>query len=125
MYKINALNYTVNQRVEIMKRVSISEAREQFSTFVKMANEGKYDVVIQNRGRPEAVLIPYADYEMLKEAREIERRKKAIQALKQIAQEVGERNQDLSVQDVEQLADEVTREAIDNLVQQGNVTFQA
>ena len=108
-----------------MKRVSISEAREQFSTFVKMANEGKYDVVIQNRGRPEAVLIPYADYEMLKEAREIERRKKAIQALKQIAQEVGERNQDLSVQDVEQLADEVTREAIDNLVQQGNVTFQA
>ncbi|WP_420645039.1 type II toxin-antitoxin system Phd/YefM family antitoxin [Candidatus Leptofilum sp.] len=107
-----------------MKTVSISEARNQLSAFIKRATQDKDDVVIQNRGRPEAVIIPYTDYEILQEARENERRKKAIQALQQIAEEVGSRNRSLSEQETEKLADEITREAVDRLVQKGNVRFQ-
>ena len=107
-----------------MKTVSISEARNQLSAFIKRATQDKDDVVIQNRGQPEAVIIPYADYEILQEARENERRKKAIQALQQIAEEVGNRNSSLSEQESEKLADEITREAVDRLVQKGNVRFQ-
>ncbi len=84
----------------------------------------KDDVVIQNRGRPEAVIISYEDYEILQEARENERRKKAIQALQQIAEEVGNRNTSLSEKESEKLADEITREAVDGLVKKGTVRFQ-
>jgi prevent-host-death family protein len=107
-----------------MKTVSISEAREQFSAVVKLAQQGKEDVVIENRGRPEAVIISYSDYEVLQQARENERRKKAIQALQRIADEVGSRNKDMSEEEADRVADEITREAIDNMVKKGTVSFQ-
>ena len=107
-----------------MKNISISEAREQFSAVVKLAKQGKQDVVIENRGRPEAVIIPYSDYEVLQQARENERRKKAIQALQRIADEVGSRNKDMSEEEANGLADEITREAIDSMVKKGTVRFQ-
>lgn len=106
-----------------MKKVSISEAREQFSAVVKLAKQGKEDVVIQNRGQPEAVIISYSDYEMLQQARENERVKKAIQALQQIANEVGNRTQ-MTQQEANQLADEITREAVSRMVEKGQVSFQ-
>lgn len=107
-----------------MKTVSISKAREQFSAFVKLAKQGKEDVVIQNRGRPEAVIISFSDYEMLQQARENERRKAAIQALQRIADEVGRRNKDMSEEEAGKTADEITREAINSLVKKGTVRFQ-
>jgi prevent-host-death family protein len=106
-----------------MKKVSISEAREQFSAVVKLAKQGKDDVVIQNRGQPEAVIISYSDYEMLLQARENERVKKAIQALQQIADEVGDSTQ-MTKQEADRLADEITREAVDNMVEKGIVSFR-
>lgn len=106
-----------------MKRVSISEAREQFSAVIKLAKQGKDDVVIQNRGQPEAVIISYSDYEILQQARENERVKKAIQALQQIAEEVGDSTQ-MTQQEADRLADEITREAVDRMVEKGTVRFR-
>lgn len=107
-----------------MKTLSISEAREQFSAVVKLAKQGKDDVIIENRGQPEAVIISYSDYEVLQQAREDERRKMAIQALQRIADEVGSRNKDMSEEEADRLADEITREAIENMVKKGTVSFQ-
>jgi prevent-host-death family protein len=107
-----------------MKTVSISEAREQFSAVVKLAKQGKEDVVIENRGRPEAVIISFSDYEVLQQARENERVRKAIQALQQIADEVGSRNKAMPEEEADKLADEITREAIGNMVKKETVRFQ-
>jgi prevent-host-death family protein len=107
-----------------MKTLSISEAREQFSAVVKLAKQGKDDVVIENRGRPEAVIISYSDYGVLQQAREDERVKMEIQALQRIADEVGSRNKDMSEEEADKLANEITREAIENMVNKGTVSFQ-
>ena len=107
-----------------MKTVSVSEAREQFSSFINWAAQNQDDIIIQNRGQAKAVLIPYIDYQLLQIAREQQRKKKAIAELKQIAQEVRSRNQMVAPDEAERIADEVTREAIDNLVTQGKVIFE-
>ena len=107
-----------------MKTVSVSEAREQFSSFIKWAEQNQDDVVIQNRGKSRAVIIPYVDYRLLQSAREQQRKQEAIEELKQIAQEVRSRNQKISPNEADCIADEVTREAIDNLVIQGKVDFE-
>ena len=108
-----------------MKTISISEAREQLSSLIKIAKDGEDDVVIQNRGRPEVVVISYADYELLKKARENERRKEAIEALRNIACEVGDRNREIvDEQEIEEVADSITREAINTLAQKGDVSVQ-
>ena len=107
-----------------MKTASVSETRQQLSSFLNLVKGEQEDVVIQNRGRAEAVLIPFTDYELLQKARERRRRRQAIEELERIALEVGGRNKDMSREEAEKIADEITREAIDNLVKQGKVKFQ-
>lgn len=106
------------------KIASVSETRQQLSVFLNWIKESQEDVVIQNRGTAEAVLIPIADYELLQEARERQRRQQAVAELRQIAREVGARNSQLSQAEVDNIADEVMAETIDTLNQQGKVTFQ-
>jgi len=107
-----------------MRAVSVSEAREQFSSFINWTAKNQDDVIIQNRGRATAVLIPYVDYRLLQAAREQQRKEEALEELKQIAQEVRSRNQTITPSEAERIADEVTREAIDSLMAQGTVVFE-
>ena len=82
-------------------------------------------MVIQNRGQAEVVIIPFADYELLQEARERHRRQQAIAILKQIALEAGSRNEAMRLDDAQKIADDITAEAVKNLAQQGKVQFSA
>lgn len=108
-----------------MKMVSVSEARKQLSAVVNWAAQNNDDVVIQNRGQAQAVIIPYADYQLLKEAREQQRRAAAIAELKRLAQAVRQTTPPLSEQEADALADEVTRDAIDTLIADGKVSFES
>lgn len=107
-----------------MKTASVSETRQQLSSFLNWIKDSREDVIIQNRGKAAAALIPFTDYELLQEARQRRRRQQAIEELERIALEVSERNKDMSREEAEKIADEITREAIDNLVKQGKVKFQ-
>ncbi len=107
-----------------MKTASVSETRQQLSSFLNLVKGQQEDVVIQNRGRAEAVLIPYADYELLQAARTKRRRQQALEELRQIALEINERNKDMPQEEVERLADEIADEVIENLVKKGKVTFR-
>ncbi|MDA0242422.1 MAG: type II toxin-antitoxin system Phd/YefM family antitoxin [Chloroflexi bacterium] len=98
-----------------MKTASISQTRQNLSNFLNLVKDNQQDIIIQNRGEAEAVMIPFADYALLQEARERKRRQQAIAELRQIAQMVGERNASLSTEDAQKIADEITREAIHNL----------
>lgn len=106
------------------KTVSVSEAREQLSAFIRWAKENRDDVIIQNRGRSEAVIISYQDYELLQQARGQEQRQAALSMLQELAQTVRTRNEELDDDEAERLSDELTREAVRSLADKGKVKFQ-
>lgn len=99
----------------MMKTVSVSETRQQLSAFLSWVKDNQNDVVIQNRGQAEAVIIPYDDYALLQQAREQRRRQLALDELQQIALAVHADNEAMTAVTASALADEVVREAIGNL----------
>lgn len=99
----------------MIKTVSVSETRQQLSAFLNWVKENRQDLVIQNRGQAEAVIIPYDDYALLQEARERQRRQAALDELQQIAQAVQARNTHMRAEEADEAADEIVREAIENL----------
>jgi prevent-host-death family protein len=107
-----------------MKSASVSQTRQQLSTLLKQMKKSREDIVIQNRGQSEAVIIPFADYDLLQEAREKRRRQQAIAELHQIAREIEAKNEPLTDKEVKSLADEIAREAVESLKNQGKVVFQ-
>ena len=107
-----------------MKTASVSETRQKLSSFLNWIKNSQNDVVIQNRGQAEAVIIPFTDYDLLQEARERRRRQQAVGELRQIAQEVSARNNRMTQDEAQEIADAITDEAINNLVNKGQVIFQ-
>lgn len=107
-----------------MRTASVSETRQQLSSFLNWIKGNRKDVVIENRGQAEAVIIPFADYDLLQEARERRRRQQAVAALKQIALEVSGRNEAMSEAEAQEVADELTTEAINNLAGRVNYYFR-
>lgn len=108
-----------------MKLLSVSETRRNLSSLINWIASKKGDLLIQNRGRPAAVMIPFDDYGLLLSAREQRHRQAAIAEMKRIAEEVGQRNENMSRQESETLAVEATRATIESLVASGKVSFEA
>lgn len=106
------------------KIVSVTEAKAKLSSLVSWTKKNKDTVVIQSRGNPQALIIPYVYAEDVEKLIADKRREEAIDRLYQVAAEVRERNKDLSEKDVEELADRVVREVIDDMVEDGSIVFE-
>ncbi|MDQ3250258.1 MAG: type II toxin-antitoxin system Phd/YefM family antitoxin [Chloroflexota bacterium] len=98
------------------KTISASEAKTNFGTIVNWAVQKNEEVIIQSYGEPKAVIISFAEFQKLAQLREQERRRQALAAMEQLRTEVSARNQDLSENQVDALADQVVRQSVQNLL---------
>ncbi len=115
--------YPLQANSDLSKLVSITEAKAKLSDLMAWTVENDEELIVQRRGVPTAVIIPFADYDQFKAAKEQNKRQVAIARIQEIATEA-QRNHNMTAKEVDKLADEITREAIDSLVAKGEVTFQ-
>ncbi len=99
-----------------MKTVSATEAKNRLGTFIGEVARGGDDVVIENHGKPTAVLISYEVYRDLREVQDRQRRREAMDALWRLRDEVQARNQDLTEEEADAIADEIADEAMSRVV---------
>lgn len=106
------------------KTVSANEAKNRLgSLFGYVANEGD-EVVVESHGKPKAVIMSIAAYQEVQTLREQKRRSAALEQLRALRTEVRGRNQDLGAEQAAALADRLSRELVDDLATQGNVSFE-
>lgn len=107
------------------KTVSVSEAKNQLSAVMDWAVENSDEVVIESRGEPKVVILSFAEYQEFRAFREKERRREALRQLEELAERMWARNSDLSDEEVEELAEEISQETIQRMVKEGKVRFQS
>jgi len=108
-----------------IKTVSVSEAKNQLSAVMEWAVENPGGVVIESRGRPKVAVLSYAEYQEFLALREQARRKEALRQLEELAERMWARNSDLSDEEVEELAEEISHETMERMVKEGKVRFQS
>lgn len=106
------------------KIVSVSEAKNQLSAVMEWAVENDEQVIIESRGEPKVAILSYAEYQEFLELREQARRREALRKLEALAQEIWDRNADLSDDEVVELAEEVSKETLQRMAKEGKVRFQ-
>lgn len=89
-----------------MKIVSATEAKNRLGALIADVSGSSEDIVIENHGTPRAVLISYEAYRDYLEVKERQRRKDAMDGLRQLREEVRARNQDLDEEAANKLIDE-------------------
>lgn len=106
------------------KTISVSEAKNKLSEMLRWAVEHGDSVVVESRGQPQAVIVPYGEYEEFRALREQARRREALQRLEALAERIQERNADLSPDEAEQLAEAISQETIRRMVDEDKVRFR-
>jgi prevent-host-death family protein len=106
------------------RTISASEAKTRFGEMVAWAQNNQDDIIVESRGRPNAVIISFEEYQRILDLRERARREEALARLERLRKRVSDRNQDLTDEDVESIADELSREAVDSLIQKGKISVQ-
>jgi prevent-host-death family protein len=106
------------------RTVSASEAKNRLGALMGWVREHRDAVIVENHGQPRVVILPveeYADYEALKEQR---RRQEALETMRRLQAEVSARNSDLTPEQADELADRITRDAIESLIERGVVRYE-
>ena len=106
------------------RTVSATEAKDKLGGIMAWARKNRDDVIIESRGRPNAVIVSIEEYQRILNWRERARREESLARLERLRQRVSDRNQDLSDTEAEAIADEISREAVDSLIQKGKISYQ-
>jgi prevent-host-death family protein len=109
---------------EMPRTVSATEAKDKLGGIMAWVRKNDDDVIIESRGRPNAVIVSIEEYQRILAWRERARREEALARLERLRQRIGDRNQDLSDEEAVSLADEVSREAVDRLIRKGKISYQ-
>jgi prevent-host-death family protein len=105
------------------RTVTATEAKNRLGSVVRSVQLDGEPVIIESRGEPAAVISSYRDYEELQRFREEQRRQAVIAELRELKRRIDSRLPELSDEEVDRIADEITREAIDRLVEKGKIRF--
>lgn len=91
------------------RTISSNEAKQRWGAMMKAASEGE-DVIVESHGKPKAVVISPEAFEELREARERHRREEAMRLLREIEASYDGRNDDLTEDEIEEIAVRAGRE---------------
>lgn len=125
---VSLYNEMVN--VDIVRRANHDKDREfqrcksNLGSLIGWTQETGDSVVVEKRGHPVAVIVPYEKFQDLEQQQDRLRRHEARETLRKLREKLVERNRDLKPGDAEQIADEVVREAIDAMVASGKIRFE-
>jgi prevent-host-death family protein len=104
------------------RTVSSNEAKQHWGAMMKAVNEGE-DVIVESHGKPKAVVISPEAFEELRQAREQQRRDQAMRLLNEIEASYDGRNDDLTDEQIEELANRASHEIFDELAAEGKLRF--
>lgn len=107
------------------KTVSVSEAKNQLSAVIDWAVDNGDEVIVESRGEPKIVMLPYQDYQEFLTFRELSRRREVLHQLEELAEQIWSQTADLNVEEAGQLAEEVSQETMQRMIKEGKVRFQS
>ncbi len=106
------------------RAVSANEAKNRLGSLLRSVSAEGEEVIVESHGKPKAVLISFEAYEEVLALREQKRRADALAELRALRDEVRARNASMGADEVEALADRVSREIVDDLAASEAVTFE-
>lgn len=107
-----------------LKTMSSNEAKQLWGSTMDAASGPEDAVIVESHGKPKVAVISYDRFERLQELEEQARRARTLEQLRLIEEEGGDRNRDLTDEQIEELADRFSREFVTDLVAEGKVVFE-
>lgn len=106
------------------KTISATEAKNKLGALIGWVLEHEDEVIVESRGEPKVVIVPFSEYEEFRRLKEQARRKEAFARLEALHEKISSRNQDLTPEAGDALADRFSHEFVADLAQAGKLRFK-
>lgn len=103
------------------RTISASEAKNKFGEVIGWVDEHGDEIIVESRGEPKVVILPYREYEEIKKLREQAHRREALHRLSEIEAGAATRNQDVTEDQSTALADRFSHEFVEDLIDDGTI----
>jgi len=104
--------------------VSAHEAKNRLGSLFGYVSDHGDEVIVENHGKPKAVIMSFAAYEEVQALREQKRRADALERLRQLHERVAARNRDTTEEEAIAFADRLSHELIDDMAARREITFE-
>jgi prevent-host-death family protein len=120
------MNYQVQnlRGTTVPKTVSASEAKNNLGAMIEWAVKNQDEVIVESRGKAKVVILPFEGYEEYQRLREQARRRDVLARLERLAEIVGAQNQDLSAEEAQTLAAQLSQEVIEEMAAEGKIRYE-
>ena len=93
-----------------IKTISSNEAKQRWGALISAVSNDGDEVVIESHGKPKVAVISYEEFQELTDLREKRRREEALRRFDVLTDRLSKRNQDLTPEQVAELAVRTGRE---------------
>lgn len=112
--------------IQQSKTLPASQVQNNFGAIAKQVRDGEYkEIIVENRGEPIVAIVDMEELQAMREFREQERRKKALELLREARDEVQARlSNKLTDKEAMKIADRFSHELVEDLAKEGRVKFE-
>lgn len=108
----------------MVKTLSSNEVKQRWGAVMGSVSRGEGEVIVESHGKPKVAVISYEEFERLKTLRKKQRDAEALAELQRISEEIGNRNDDLTQEQIDELANRFSHELILDLVREGKIKLE-
>jgi prevent-host-death family protein len=99
----------------VTRTMSSNEAKQNWGQVMAIADEPGTAIVVESHGKPRVAIIPVEDLETFRQLQQAARREQAMRALREIEAAYDGRNDDLTEEEINDLAVRAIREVREEL----------
>ena len=99
------------------------EAKEQLDALLNRPHDRFDAVIVEREGEPRAVIVSFLEYQQMRSLWEALRQEEVISELHRVSAEVAARNQDLTEEQIEELASRFSHDIFEDMVRDGRLRF--
>ena len=107
----------------MVRTISATEAKVNFGSVTRQVIDSDEPVIVESHGTPTVAIVPAEHVDRLRELEEERRRREILERMRQLRARVRAKNQDLTDEQAEQIADQIVRDAVDALYEKGIVRY--
>ena len=108
----------------MVRTISSNEAKQHWGALIgSVSNEGDI-VVVESHGKPKVAMIPADDIGAFMDFKEKQRRLGLLEEFRALSAQIGDRNKDLTEEQIDELANRFSREFILDLAREGKIKFE-
>jgi prevent-host-death family protein len=106
------------------RTISSNQAKQRWGAVISSVSEQGDEVIVESHGKPKVAVISYEEFERFNELRKKQQREELMERLRVLEAKQLARNNELTDEQVEVLADRAAHEAFDDLAEERKLTFK-